>query len=513
MTKTTLLAAASAAVVLFAGAAQAGTLSGSLNNQPFGGATPAVYTVASEVKATTANVLSANQTFDIRHTLPTSGFVIGAAAPDTVYRVTLNVTGGEFRTGAGLTDAARVMAEIGAGAEAALTTAVINNGARTATQIQFIVTVKADGSAATTLKAFEVETALKATHGQSASVTSSVELLAGGVPTPVDTGSSVTALTYKPLFGALSASSRNALSALPNFRAFSAGAAPAATISDHLVGAAGPGRSAELANAFGLVVNAGTFYAGVDSSAAVTPATIITGGSVTVKGTAGAQLDKLTASITAGTVPGGTITAGAKSDTSATFALNEAAAEALAPAPTGTPPVQALPGAFKLTQPSAAGSQVDIKAANYNIDFVPTYDTNVYQLPTLAPVAAGVVTLDGSNYIAPWVGGYGAQSVSQIRLSNTAGTTSGRVTVRLLSATAADGSAFTPTTTEPYVAGTIAAGNDLVISSANLYGHFGNFRRGDFQITVESDASNLTAKLRNTRVDGTSTFEQSLGRQ
>jgi len=511
MTKTTLLAAASAAVVLFAGAANAGTLSGTLNSQAFsGGSTPAVYTVASEVKATAANVVSGNQTFDIRHALPTTGFAIGAAAPDTVYRVTLKISGGEFASGSGYSDIARVMATVGTGAEANLATAVINNGARTATQVQFIVTVKAHATEVTTLNAFEVETALKATHGQSASITSEVELLAGGVPTLVDTGSSVTALSYKPLFGALSASSRNALSALPNFRAFSAGAAPAAAISDAIAGTS-TGRSAELANAFGLVVNAGTFYAGVNAATAVTPATIITGGSVTVKGTAGAQLDKLTATITNGAV--GTITAGAKSDTSATFALNEAAAEALAPVPTGNPPAQVLPGTFKLTQPSAAASQVDIKAANYNIDFVPTYDTNLYQLPALAAVAAGAVTLDGSNYIAPWVGGAGAQSVSQIRLSNTAATASGRVTVRLLSATAADGSAFTPTTTEPYVAGTIGAGNDLVISSANLYGHFGNFRRGDFQITVESDASNLTAKLRNTRVDGTSTFEQSLGRQ
>lgn len=501
MTKTTLLTAASVVAVLFAGAANAGAITGTVNSVPFNGGNGATaYVVASEVKGTATNVVTPAGAWGVKHELPATGFTIGADAPDTVYRVTFTAAGGEF---SGATNALSVLATVNGAGEAALTTAVVNNGGFTTTQRQYIITVKSASTGPTVLKSFSLATGLKATAGASASVSSSVELLAGGVPTTVDTGSSVTAVQYKPMFGSFSATSNAVLSALPNFRAFSA--TDTSLISNHLTGSTGPGKTAQIASKVGLTVNSGTFHGGLDVATAILPSTIITGGTLTVGGTAGAQLDKLTAALTG--LPANSVTAGAKSDTSAAFTLNTAGAQALTVAAVAPATAPVFVAGVSLSQATTA---VDIKAANYNLTFVPTYDATLYTLSANPAVAAGVVTLDGANYIAPWVGGTGAASTSIIRLGNTGGVPSGRVTVRLLNAVAAGNAVFTPTTNVPYDAGQISATGDLQISGQDLARHFGDFRRGDFQITVESDPSSITAKLRNT--NATSTFEQSLGR-
>lgn len=132
--------------------------------------------------------------------------------------------------------------------------------------------------------------------------------------------------------------------------------------------------------------------------------------------------------------------------------------------------------------------------------------------PPAALVSQGLETvgLEGTNFIAPWFSGSQAQSQSQVRLSSTGAAVSN---VRITIVNGVFNFNGSPTNfNDTMCAQTFAipADGDLVITTATVTSCFGNFLRGDLQITVQAAPGALTAKMRNTSSNGT--FETTLGR-
>jgi hypothetical protein len=172
-----------------------------------------------------------------------------------------------------------------------------------------------------------------------------------------------------------------------------------------------------------------------------------------------------------------------------------------------------------ITQPLAskpAGSVVEVTPDG---DIIPVSDYSANIAFTLAagyaPQANGGGALEsiereGTNFIAPWFGGSGAQTQSQIRLSST-GQASGAVRVTVTNGVFNfNGSPTNFPTTTCAQTFQVPADGDLVISSGTMQSCFGTFTRGDVLITVEGAAAGLTAKMRNTSAQGN--FETTLGR-
>ncbi len=498
MTKFTLLAAASVVAMAFAGAANAGQVTGTINGVAFDpqNATPAnrtIYTIASE-RTNAAD------------TTPAGGFVaalaltnkpsISVGSGSQSYQVTFTVTGGTIPTAS----AASLVVNQTAVGGATLGTTSVAQGARDANSITFIVTVNAPtvaGSA--TVDGFTL-TGVLANSASEASVTlaTSTSVLAGGVSSVIDTTSAQTIVRYASAVGSLAVTSNNAVAALPDFKLFSAGPAPAATISNG-------GRTAEIASNFLYTASTtnnsgGAFYAGLAANTAVTRADIINGG---VVGFAGSIPTNMTVVLEG--VTGGNITTTAVNANSAVFTLNNAGADEFI---AGTADVT-------LTQPVTAADRNAIPAGFYTTTFAPTYAAG-YTAPAATTLPSGNITLDGVNFIAPWINGPQAPGQTVIRMSNGGSAASGAVTLRLNNAqaraagvtTGAGSPIANQTCATTY---SIPANGELQITGTQLASCFGQFLRGDLQITVQSTSTALTAKARNVAADGT-TFEQSLGR-
>ncbi len=131
-------------------------------------------------------------------------------------------------------------------------------------------------------------------------------------------------------------------------------------------------------------------------------------------------------------------------------------------------------------------------------------------LPTDQTVNAST----GGNVLikAGWVGGSLAATPSILRLSNTAATPTGKVTLTLTNVVGGTTAAQQPCdgATLPDL-WTIFPTGELILDTAKLTSCFGTFRRGDLSIIVNGPASGLTAKM---RVISTATgivTEQALG--
>lgn len=479
MTKTTLLAAASAVAMLVAGAAQAGTITGSINNGATVNVTAnAPYTIASE-RTNAADTTGAGA-FVLANELTTKP-TIAAGAQTQNYSVTFTVAGGTIPTAS----AATLVVDQTASNGGTVGTPAIVQGARDANSITFIVTIPAPTSAAApaaasvaTINGFTLTTTLANSSAENnISFTSATALLAGGVSSPIDNTTATTLVKYAPLFGTFATTANKLVAALPDFKEFKG-------TPNTLTGT--------LATDYKYPSNVGTFYAGLNA-AAVTAGDIVNGGTVVV---AGAQMDKLTPALT--TVTGATPVVTANGTTT-TFTLDNTQADLLL----------AGNADLTLTQTGTVANQVAINAGSFTTAFLPTFVSGYTAPASAATIASGSISLDGVNFVAPWVSGSGlAQSV--IRLGNNATAASGPVSIRLLNAVKVVNGVSTPVTSSVvYQAGTVPAGSDLQVTSAQLVAAFGDFTRGDFQITVQSSATPLSAKLRNTR-DG-QTFEQSLG--
>jgi len=448
MTKKLFLAAASVAVLAVAGAATAGEISGTVGGQAFNDTT--TYKVANErtvsASATITGTIVATNALDLPIT-------VGAGAQRD-HLVTFTVTG------ATVTSPTLTAANVNAPAGNVTSSLISNNNG----EVVFLVTV-ADGAEVSTLS-------LNATITQSAkasiTVANKVVAVIGATNITVDTAPAVTAVEYASLFKALSVGDTYTWQAdLPDY--------------DTLAGST----SQDLAEDFA-VVNAGTFYQSL-SGTPVVAADVLDGAAITVRGPI--INDDIEVSVdglgTAGTAP---------EANSALFELNAGDAATFAA------------GASTLSIENASGDGA-FRLGTYRLTWAPVAKTG-FTVPSSSAVDAGSVTLEGTNFTAPWVSGTGA-ATSVIRISNSNSAESGAVTVRLLNAVKVVGGVATPVASSAvYNAGVVPAGADLQITSAQLVGAFGDFTRGDVQVTINSSTAGFTAKMRNTR-DGAS-FEQSL---
>jgi len=483
MTKTTLLAAASLAAIAFAGAAQAGSITGNVNGQAI--AAGEFYTIAKE-RADAADQTAVGG-FIVTNTL-TAKPSIAVGAPAQSFVVTFDITGGTIPT----TEAASLAVNQTAVGGAVLGTASVVQGARSANSITFIVTVNAPtNTGSANVDSFTLTTrAANSAAEANIAVASSVSVSAGGVSSVIDTTTARTLVRYQNILAAsLGSTSNNTKAALPDFKLFTN-----AGVVGNPANLTNANRTAELASNFTIAAAttnaAGATYFGGLTGAAVTADAVVDSATLVISG---ALPTHLTPALTAG----GTVT---RTATSASFALTNAEADAL------------IAGAsdFTLTQTATAADQAAIPAGSYTATFTPTFVSG-YTGSAVGAANAGAITLDGTNFIAPWFSGMQAQSQSQVRLSNTSAS---NATVRVSitngvfnfngSQTAFGDAACA---TGPF---TLPVNGDLVLSSAAIKACFGDFVRGDLLISVEAAGQGVTAKMRNTSANGT--FETTLGR-
>lgn len=487
MTKFTLLAAASVATLAFAGAANAGTITGSINGVSAANA-GAPYRIAAERTNAADKSLAATTITNTMTSQPT--ITTGAGA--LTYRVVFDITGGTILT----TDTVSV-AVVASGAGGTAATSTFVQGARSATSIEFIVTVAAPVTAASTstIQGFTLTAPISnSTAEANVAFSSTTSLLAGGVSTVVDTTAATTLITYANALGAFSVTPNAVFAALPDFKSFTTTTGGTGTA------------AATLASNYSVAVTAGTFFAGLSvngAGAVVAPAATAADilASATLAVTGGSQLNTLVPSIpvTAGTSTA-TLAAG-----SASFALNEAAAETMLLTTADRPD-------FVLTQP---GTAIVVAPTSFTTAYTPVYAAG-YTAPTAASVASGSVALDGVNYLVPWVGGSQGGGQTVIRLTNSSASAINNVSIRLNNAQArAAGVTTGPGASIPNATCattfSIPANAELQITGDTLNTCFGAFLRGDVQVTVESSVNNLTAKARNVSASG-AIFEQTLGR-
>jgi len=149
----------------------------------------------------------------------------------------------------------------------------------------------------------------------------------------------------------------------------------------------------------------------------------------------------------------------------------------------------------------------------FSLTATPATASTNYTAPAAVTTAMQSVTLEGTNYIAPWIGGSQSSANSSIRLSNS-GVGTGAVTLQLNAPVYNDGTtagATTCTSSALSKLASIAANSELVISNADLTTCFGDFKRGDVTITVQASSTSLTAKARNVNAASGVVSEISLG--
>ncbi len=476
MTKKLLLAAGAVAALAFAGAANAGSIAKTSTISGIALDTGTAYgplTIASEATdpTPTAAMATAAGGVSIVNTLATAASVADGAT--NVYEVIFTPAGGSFD---GATQSIAVTAT-GVG-----TPTYTQLGKRSDGTVAALVSVtgnSANGTAGS-VTAFTLTTGLKATSEANITVAASVNLIANGVRIAVDSTEATTVARWSPLLktAALVATAASPTAALPNYTSFLT-----------------TNTTANLATAIKLEANTnatgagGKFYNTLGAGAAeATIANVVTGGTLTVTADAGGQLNKLQPKIDAVTPATATLT-----DTTAIFTIGDGSS------------VEGAGATLSLTQPSTA---VPMSAASYKVAFLPTFATG-FTAPTVAygPIAAGSVSLEGTNFNAPWFTLNNANNSATLRLANNGTTATGPVFATLK---ANNGSAAA-TTTRVTLTNSLAAGQVFEITGAQMATLFGtNAQNGDLQITVQGDGTVISGKVRVRNVSG-ATFESSLG--
>ncbi|WP_427791006.1 hypothetical protein [Brevundimonas diminuta] len=486
MTKKLFLAAASVAALAFAGAANAGDISGyfaasagtpgatpAAANDKFAGAvtgTPASsYLMVSELKVSSATPNSGWMHTQVELDTP---IVVGSGSASRDYLVAFTI-GGAVVKSTGL--ALNVKDASGWAAANAATLVSNQNG---------VVTYLVSVSAGDTAEAFELVANVEQSAQAPITVSSTVTAVIGGTNVLVDDSSAIVAAKYQSFFAPLSVKAETLEAKL---------AVSPATDDYVLVGSVGnPGAtSGTLATDFKV---SGANVIGeynADLKGADFALTALDGGTLTVKGPRISDAIKVSFGL------GTAVTTPAPAANTAVFSLDPAQSQAFAA------------GTTDLTITNAAGDE-EFAAGDYTVTWAPK-TTSTYTAPAASTVAAGTIVLEGTNFTAPWVSGTGLAD-SVIRVSNSNGADSAPVTVRMISGTkVVNGQPQTFTSTAaPLVLGSVPAGGDLQIRSDQLVTHFGQFTRGDFRITINQDQTGLVAKMRSTRKDSNQTFEQSL---
>jgi len=144
--------------------------------------------------------------------------------------------------------------------------------------------------------------------------------------------------------------------------------------------------------------------------------------------------------------------------------------------------------------------------STYSLTVTPIAATSSYTAPAAFTQALQSVTLEGTNFLAPWIAGsQSGSSSSQVRVSNNGATGTGAVTLMLKSPTRNSGTtagATTCTSSTLAKLSSISANDELVISTTDLTTCFGDFKRGDMVVTIQSPKANITAKARLTTTAG-----------
>jgi hypothetical protein len=456
MSKKLFLAAASVAALALAGGANAGTLTGGFGTAGAGTFTAsAPYLVASE-KTVAANA-KATGVVVATNTLSTPIVLASGAQRD--HLVTFTVTG------ATTSSPALTFASTGGGS---VNASLVSNTDGVAT---FIVTAAGDINITAMTLTANVEQSAQA----SITVASNVKAIIGASEIPVDNTTALTVAKYQPLLGAVKVDANDVYSS-------------EADLADGYTTLNSGDTGALLAEDF-YVVNAGDFHSDLNNTG-IDAGDVLGGAVITVRGPA------INEAIGVNTI--GTLDTDNTEANTAVFELDASQAEQFA---AGSEQL----AVFQISSDPEEYGQ--FRPGTYKLTWAPAAATG-YTVPGASTVDAGSITLEGTNFTAPWVSGTGAAN-SVIRISNSNSVESGAVSVRLISAVKVAGGATTPYTSSAVLdAGTVPAGADLQITSKMLTDAFGDFTRGDVQITINSSTDGFFAKMRNTR-DG-QTFEQSL---
>jgi hypothetical protein len=443
MTKKLLLAAVAVSAIAFAGAATAGTI------------TTTKRTIASEVKLPAAGLdgaIAAGTTM----TNPVSVAVAGEAT----YTVKYTLTGATF-------DGAPTIVSTGAADVAGQggTVYIQTDGSAVA-----IITIKNAGAAAADLTGFSLTGNITVAAKGDVKLASEVSVTSGSLTLPIDNASATTIAEFKPLLAGFESTAGSDEAKLPNYIAFAGGAS-----------------DAQLATGIKVKVNAGAFVSDL-AGTAVDAADMITGLTATVAGSAGAQLDKLDLAIGAST----TVEAGA-TDTSAVIKL-------------AAPDLAAALGAgvdFKIDNVD----DVALNGAAYSMTFAPTYAAAFEGPASFGPVAAGEVTLEGTNFAAPWFTLNNANNTAFLRLANNGTVATGPVFVSLK----ANNGTAAPTSARVKVADSIAPNGIYQVTGPELAALFGtDAQNGDLAVTIQGDGKVISGKVRVRNATG-ALSEQSLG--
>lgn len=443
MTKNLLLAAGAVAALAFAGAANAGTIS------------TATRTIASEAA------------------LPTGGFA-GAASATTVMTNPVSIPAG--------TTATYTVKYTITGATFDGAPAIVSTGAAAVTAQSGTVYIQADGSAiaiievdnasgaAADLTGFTLTGNIEVPAKATVRIGSEVSVVNGGLTLPIDTAAPKAIVDFKPLIAGFTAVADSAEAQLPDYVTFAAGAT-----------------GATLATDIEVSVNTGTFYAGL-TGAAVTAADIIDGLTATVSGPAGAQLDVLSPEL------GATAAEAEATDVEAVF---EMTAGDVGDILDGT--------GISFTIDNA--DEATLNGVSYSLTLEPEYATGFSAAAEFGPYAVGEVTLEGTNFVAPWFTLNNANNTATLRLANQGTAATGPVFVTLKAANAGDVS----DAARVQISEGIAAGGVLEVTGSTLAALLGtSAQNGDLQVTVQGDGTVISGKVRVRNVSG-ATFETSLG--
>lgn len=493
MTKKLLLAATAVAAMAFAGGASAAEISSAKVSSitlATTGASKTSYTLANEVITGTAANLQTTTTpgdNEIASALPT-GTVFAPGTNGTTYAATLTLTGATFQT-AIPASALQITGATGTCVVAAPT--IVSGGGAGQNSLTAVFTVPTTCSAGANPTSptgvnFDVPFTMDAAaNAVSASVNYSVAQSGAAFG-----GAAGTAVLVQKAAGysvSLSAAPQ-ADAALPTSFALGTGTpyvslVPTSTTNDNIIGSAKASTAAAPANAAGTGVYANLKAQGLP---AITY-DLSVAGNFTVLTPGAAASD--TAAKAAVAASGLTVNAAGTSAT-ATGVSGNRTIYVTVPAGNTT----------STTSPQTATATLTPKFASAStLVTVPAAITNA---------ALETVGLQGTNFVAPWVQSTNANYNSVLRISNS-GAVTGPVMLALTSATGTTTATTCGVAQLPKLAG-VPANGELAINSADLTTCFGAFARGDVRVTVQSQSTNLTAKLRIVN-PGNVVTEQSLG--
>lgn len=474
MTKNFLLAASALTALAFAGAANAGTItSGKLSDVAVASTTGSTTTLTPFAVANEATLVGTVTSTDDAKSFVTSTLAspVAATSDSSVsFVITYTLTGpGTFGTVA-VADLTAVSSV--ANAVAAPTgVATVSSDKKTAT---FIVTygVTAD----TNITGFTFSKLdIAASAKQDISISSEVKLNAAGVQTTIDTVAETKIVTFKAALKQSAAAAYGVVADLPDFKKFEAKGAVAPSVANATT-------STATSNPIALTVNANV-HKDLATFAALSVSNILSGATATVTGP---QVKALGATLAGASPAAATLT-----NTSGVYTLTPANLDAATVA-----------GSLVLTVPTPS---VAIEAGSYKVELKPTFADgfagSADQTLTLLNV-----TLDGTNFYAPWFALNNGTANSTLRLGNNSASATGPVTITLK---ANNGSAA-PTGSYVLSSG-IPAGQFVSITGATLRTAFGtDAANGDLLVTIQSDVANVSAKVRTTQASG-QIFENSLG--